>query len=39
MINGMPADAPQAPSRRGPAVASVPALDETGTGGLGYSAN
>jgi hypothetical protein len=41
MINGTPADAPpaQAPGRRGPAVASAPAVGESGAVALGYSAN
>jgi hypothetical protein len=38
MINGTPTDAP-APGRRGPAVASGPAAEESGTVALGYSAN
>jgi hypothetical protein len=42
MINGGPTDAPvpaSAPSRQGPAVASVPAPEEAGVIALGYSAN
>ena len=42
MINGGPADAPApapAPSRRGPAVASTPAIGAPDTVALGYSAN
>jgi hypothetical protein len=38
MISGTPTDAP-APGRRGPAVASGPAAEESGTVALGYSAN
>jgi hypothetical protein len=38
MINGTPTDAPT-PGRRGPAVASGPAAEESGTVALGYSAN
>jgi hypothetical protein len=38
MINVTPTDAP-APGRRGPAVASGPAAEESGTVALGYSAN
>lgn len=42
MINGGQADAPvpaSAPSRQGPAVASAPEPEESGTVALGYSAN
>src|SRR5882757_5285454 len=42
MINGGPADAPPsapAPSRRGPAIASGPALDAPDAAALAYSAN
>ncbi|WP_454624723.1 hypothetical protein [Bradyrhizobium cenepequi] len=42
MISGGPTDAPppaSAPSRRGPAVASAPAPEESGVVALGYSAN
>jgi hypothetical protein len=40
MINGAPGDAsPSAPTRRGPAVASAPALDGPEPGALAFTAN
>ena len=41
MVNGAPVDAPAAPApgRRGPAVASAPATEESASQALGYSAN